>query len=185
MKETITVVKRSWFYRLIRAIAMLQLIWLGACMVDLVLHPIAPDVGALLASTRLITGFISVPVILLIAGLILRRTNGNIVGWLLLMMAETIGQGTLRPQAFGGYANDLRVMGFMWPAIWSIPIFFPDGRVFPRRIERLIQVLVIFLFCSLIADSLANPVHFNEFASTPKSAETVNRLYIPLLAPLQ
>ncbi len=171
----ITTIKRSWFYQLIRVLAILGLLTLGVIMVDLVLHPNAPDVGSGTVFVRLMNGFIAVPVIVLTGLLILHRAQGNLIGWLLMLLALIVGLGTVRAGILGGKEYLLNLLGFTWPAIWSIPIFFPDGRGYPRWVERLVQLLVVVLMCRLLLDSFSNPLRAHATFLTP---ETANPLYI-------
>ena len=58
------IVRRGWFYQLIRALAIIELLWFMAVVVDLLLHPFAVTLNGDPALLRLMNTFVTAPVIL-------------------------------------------------------------------------------------------------------------------------
>src|SRR5689334_12218868 len=80
-----TAVHRSWFYHFVRILALAETAFYVAVMIDLLLHPTAPDIGMNPIAIRYINALVETPIIYAIGILVLRRTRGNLIGWLLVL----------------------------------------------------------------------------------------------------
>lgn len=175
-------IRRSWFYHFVRILALAETAFYAAVMIDLLLHPNAPDIGMNPTAIRYINALVEAPLIYAIGLLILRRTKGNLIGWLLVVWAGAIGTGSMGIDAFGGYAPEINlVTSGVWPILWAIPIYFPDGEPYPRRLGWVTQSLVAGFIVLIILAEFGTPVLDS---MTPFRAGTPNRFYVPLLNPL-
>ena len=136
-------IHRSWFYHFVRILALAETALYAAVIIDLLLHPNVPDIGMNPIAIRYINALAEAPLIYAIGLLILRRARGNLIGWLLVVWAGAIGTGSMGVDAFGGYAPEINlVTSGVWPILWAIPIYFPDGEPYPRRLGWVTQGLV-------------------------------------------
>jgi hypothetical protein len=174
--------RRSWFYHFVRILALAESAFYAAVMIDMLLHPNVPDVGMNPIAIRYINALVEAPLIYAIGLLILRRTKGNLIGWLLVVWAGAIGTGSMGVDAFGGYAPEINlVTSGVWPILWAIPIHFPDGEPYPRRPGWVAQGVVAGFIVLIILAAFGTPLLDS---TTPLRAGTPNRFYVPLLNPL-
>ena len=173
----VTARARDWFYWVIAAYTGLQLLWAAAVAADFVLHPWAQGLNGGRPLARLLTALIVVPLTAAIAGLVLRRTAGNIVGLCLLLWSTSIMGTTLRPDSALVPYNALNTG---WLGLWLLPLFFPDGRPQPRRLAGLIRGL-----CALGVVWVPFGLLVSPNQSSGGRADLVNGLYVPALAGLQ
>jgi hypothetical protein len=167
-------IKRDWFYWFIAAFTAIQLGWGVIVMIDFILHPLAsaePRLGS--ALLRLISGLVLVPFQLGITLLVLRRAPHNVTGLFLLCWASLFMTWTLRA---GSPLEPYNAIALGWIGVWCLPLFFPDGRTFPKRFQSAIRILCVALILFVNAYSFTTP-DFNN-SSVP------NALFVPALEPL-
>ena len=168
--------RRDWFYWLLAVYAGLHLIWIGALLVDFVLHPWAPDTVYGSPAGRLLNMLLIAPVALTVVPLVLRRAPNNVVGLCLLLWVANFLGGTLRA---GSPLLPYNGLNTGWVGLWLLPLYFPDGRAQPARLASLVRGLSA-LAATL---SLTGPLLFPSQQSAGR-ADLVNQLYVPALAPL-
>ncbi len=177
-----TAVRRSWFYHFVRALALAETAFYAAVLIDLLLHPLGPDLAGHPAAIRLGEALLSAPAILVLGVLVLRRARGNLIGWLLVLWGAQVGAGAVRVEAFGGYAAELSQLSLvLWPVLWAIPLHFPDGEPHPRRLGWVAQGVIAATIVLFAFTSYSSPVFDT---SIPLRAGTPNRFYVPQLSPL-
>jgi len=130
--------------------------------VDILLNLQAP---ALDSSTdpvmRLLMGLLAAPLTLAIAVLCIRRAPGNLIGWMLVSFGYGISVQVMRNNLLPlglemVIANFL--IGVFWFAFLLIPLYFPDGQLYPLRANRWGNPLVSLLIISSVAIStISNP----------------------------
>jgi len=75
--------------------------------------------------------------------MVLRRNPGDITGFLLLLWATvTVGSFVQRNTTAGIIFTNLNVS---WISLWMLPVYFPDGRIFPPRLEKPIKLIQAFM----------------------------------------
>jgi len=164
---------RDWFYWVVAAYTGLQALWVGAVLVDFLLHPWAPDLGGNSPLFRLLTVLIIVPFTAGIALLVLRRTRGNIVGLCLLLWSTSSLGLNLRVDSPLVPYNALNTS---WIGLWLLPLFFPDGQPQPRRLAGLIRVV-----SAILVISGPVGVFFYPDQNSGGRADLANALYVPAL----
>jgi hypothetical protein len=170
---------RSWFYQFIRAIAVVELVYFAAALVDLALHPNAPTLAGDSATLRILDAVVEAPVIIGVGVLVVYRTRGNLIGWMLVLWGAIIGASSVRVDAFGGYAAEFSFFSSsLWPVLWAIPLHFPDGLPYPRRLGRVAQGIIAATIALLFLASLGSPTIDS---SVPMRAGTHNQFYLPIL----
>lgn len=163
--------KRDWFYWFMAGLTATQLPFFLMVLLDFVRHPLAPDYSSESVSYRLFTALVIAPVAVVIALLVIRRAPRNVTGLFLLLWATIMIGETLRQEALV-----LQSLSIGWVGLWFLPLFFPDGRAYPRRLEPHIRALCVALAFSVVLWSLASP--------TVTTFELPNPLFIPALAGL-
>ena len=130
--------------------------------VDILLHLSAPNLDPTFTpGMRFLLGLVVAPLILVIAGLCIRRAPGNLIGWSLVMFAygasvQVMRAGLLPPGTEILIANF--VIGAFWFAFLLIPLYYPDGQLYPARANRWGNSLVsVIFFSSLVISNLCNP----------------------------
>jgi hypothetical protein len=165
---------RDWFYWALAAYTGLQVLWEAATAVDFVLHPWAPGVlDETSPLMRLLTALVVAPLTAAIALLVLRRSRGNVVGLCLLLWSTSLMAGTLRLDSPLLPHNALNTG---WKGLWLLPLFFPDGQPYPRRLRGLIRGLSA-AFALETLGLLAYPDQ-----NSGGRADLANGLYVPALA---
>ena len=167
----------GWFFALMVGFTALELAWLGFLVFDFVTHPLAPEYLFGSATYRLFLGMVLVPATLIVAGLVLRRTPGNVTGLFLLLESVLIMGATLRVGSPLMPYNGVLNTG--WSGLWLLPLYVPDGLPQPRRFGRLIQVLS---GASLISSASEG---FFKLTLHSNGSEIANPLFIQALGPLQ
>jgi hypothetical protein len=165
---------RDWFWWVLASYTGLQVLWAGAGAVDFVLHPWAPGVlDETSPLMRLLTALVVAPLTAAIALLVLRRSRGNVVGLCLLLWSTSLMGGTLRLDSPLLPYNGLNTG---WKGLWLLPLFFPDGQPYPRRLRGLIRGLSA-AFTLETLGLLAYPDQ-----NSGGRADLANGLYVPALA---
>jgi hypothetical protein len=130
--------------------------------VDILLNPtaasITPDTDLVF---RLLLGVFASLLTFAIAILCIRRAPGNLIGWLLIMFVYGDSIQVMRlgffPLDWTIIIGNMMVGGF-WFAFLFIPFYFPDGRLFPPRMNSWGNYLFSFcLFFSMAVTTLCNP----------------------------
>ena len=129
----------DWFFVLIAGFTALELAWFGWLVFDFVTHPWAPDVTFGSPAYRLFLALVLVPLTLVVAVLVLRRTPRNVTGLCLLLQAVLIMGFTLRAGSPQWPHNN--VLNTSWMGLWLLALYFPDGLPQPRRFGRWVRVL--------------------------------------------
>ena len=79
------------------------------------------------------------PLTFVIAGLCIRRAPDNLIGWMLVSFAYGISVQVMRAGLLPlGMAVVIAnfVIGIFWFAFLLIPLYFPDGQLYPARANR-------------------------------------------------
>jgi hypothetical protein len=127
-----------WFFRFFVVYAIVMLVLLGLLYVDFFAHLAAPDPIIGSVAYRLFVGLALVPAGLIIAVLVLRRTHQNVTGLLLLIYATTVMVRTLRIDSPLQVLSNAFSTGYI--GFFLLPLYFPDGTVYPLRFQRLIRM---------------------------------------------
>jgi hypothetical protein len=123
---------------------------------DVLLHPLSPPLNGTIAF-RLVSGLIIAPLTLVIAFLCLRRVPNNLIGWLLIGFSYGASSQALRqdllPLAPTILVSNLFVTIF-WISYVLIPLYFPNGQLYPPRLNRwgnpILTILLLLLFFGTI-----------------------------------
>jgi serine phosphatase RsbU (regulator of sigma subunit) len=167
--------KRDWFYWVMAVFTATQLGLSALILGDTLLHPLAAGYYQP-PLFRLFTVLVLAPVMVLLAVFVIRRTPGNVVGlFLLLTVATLIGTTGRRDPTILQIQN----LAFGWVGLFFLPLFFPDGRAYPRRFEPIIRTLCIGWLISLAAGTISSPSFATDFGEPAP-----NPLYLPALARL-
>ncbi len=164
-------VRRDWFYGFIVLLIAIHIPVDALLVWDFVTHPLTPDFQHGSIAFRLVVMLIMVPVVIVVAVLVNRRAPGNVTGLFLLLWITGALELTARPEI-----QILHEVAIDWVGIWFLPLFFPDGRAFPRRFERSIRFLCVGLVLSVVLFSISSPYSF--------SIQLANPLYIPAFSSL-
>ncbi len=165
----------KWFYRFLTVMAIPSLLYYVALVIDLFIEP-TKAIGTVHQPLifTIVHGLIVAPCTLVIGLLIIKRSQGNIVGLFLLIVGMEIGNivlgnrnGILYPIAFGLFNQ----IGFR--ALLIVSFYFPTGRVYPQRFEQWISVTFVFSVLTGIVSILGQP-----------TLNGPNALFIPALVPL-
>jgi len=129
--------------------------------VDILLHLSAPSLDPTFDPVmRFLLGLVVAPLTLVIAGLCIRRAPTNLIGWMLVMFgygaSVQVMRGGLLPLRTEIFVANF-VIGAFWSAFLLIPLYFPDGQLYPARSNRWGNPLVsILLFSSFVIANLCN-----------------------------
>jgi hypothetical protein len=146
----------TFFYRAFQIFAYVGALPFIINTLDVLLNPTATPLDGTMAS-RLVTGLIIAPVSLVIGILCTRRAPDNLIGWMLI----TFGYGAsslvmrldLLPLTPTLMIANLFVT-FFWISYLLIPLYFPNGRLYPPRLNRwgnlLLNVLIALMFLAPI-----------------------------------
>lgn len=163
----------AWFFRLVAVYTAASLGWLGLLAFDFARQPWAPDPAFHSVALRWLIAVGVVPAGLALAGLILRRSPGNINGLALLLWTVVVMGGTLRADSpLVPYSLALSP-GAAGP--WLLGLYFPDGRAFPERWGRSLRGLSV---------ALIGLISLGAVCQAQVGAGQSNPLFIPLLQPL-
>src|SRR5262249_48000027 len=168
------------------ALLVLSLIYYAVLMLDLMLHPLVPDLDGTIAD-RFLEALTGTGVIV-IGAFIMRRVPGNRIGPLLILYGVGVaGYSTredLGSSLFTFIAHlfwALYYCGVALPALFVLLLSFPTGRIYPRWAVRWVTLYVILAVTGSILSIMSqNPVgaSFNSLVSLP-----VNPFFVPALAP--
>ncbi len=141
-----------FLYHMFRVIAFVGAIPFLVNTIDIVLHPTAMPMGGT-GSYRLVSGLVLAPLTLVIAVLCVRRTPKNLIGWMLVAFAYGTSSVAMRrdilplaPTIF--IANAF--IGIFWFSYLLIPLYFPDGYLYPPRINRWGNRIVALMVVAMI-----------------------------------
>jgi hypothetical protein len=144
----------SLFLYLFRIFAILGAVPFLINTVDILLHlnspSLDPDFDSVL---RFVMGLAVAPLTLVIAALCIRRAPSNLIGWMLVMFAYGASVHVMRydllPLGAGILISNF-VIGAFWIAFLLIPLYFPDGRLYPARANRWGNPILSFIFVFVI-----------------------------------
>ncbi len=160
--KTIQPYRPLLFLTFFRLFAVLGAVPFMVNTVDILLHLSAPSLDPSFDPVkRLLMGLVAAPLTLAIAVLCIRRAPHNLIGWMLVSFAYGISVQVMRADLLPlelavVIAN--RFIGVFWFAFLLIPLYFPDGRLYPARANRWGNLLVSFvIFSSLIIANISNP----------------------------
>ena len=166
-----------WVHLVLLIPALIAFIYL---LVDLALHlRLAETDTAGNVLMRGIAGLVIAPLTVGVGLLCIRRSPGNIVGAILALW----GCGTA--MILNPHSNDwppaLQIFntayaGVIWPACFFLFWYFPDGRVYPPRLQKGMDWLVLITYGAGLLIGLTSPM-------TSRQTD-VNPLYMPILASL-
>ncbi len=139
--------KRDWFYWFMAVFTATQLPLCALILLDFILHPLVPDYINQSTLFRWFSMLVIVPLVVFIAILVIRRAPGNVTGLFLLLWVMIIIGTTARRDTGVQLVGSL---GIGWVGIWFLPLYFPDGRAYPRRFEPYIRVLCVALLLSVV-----------------------------------
>ena len=166
-----------WFFRFFAVYAVYTLVMLGVLYVDFFGHLWAPDTSWNSIAYRLFLGLVLVPAGIAISLLVLRRTHRNVTGLFLLINAVSVMTTSLRVdsplQVLTNWTNAAGV------GIWLLPLYFPDGTVYPQRFRKWIRLHSVFT-----AIFFAGAVFFNPTVEIQLGGGQVFQATNPLLVPL-
>jgi hypothetical protein len=145
-----------FLYRAFQVFAYLGAIPFVINTVDVLLNPTATPLDGTVAS-RLVTGLLIAPLTLVIGILCVRRAPDNLIGWMLITFGHGASSQAMRqdllPLAPTLMIANLFIM-FFWSSYLLIPLYFPNGRLYPSRLNRwgnpLLSVLFALLFVAII-----------------------------------
>jgi hypothetical protein len=170
----------------LRALLVLSLVYYAVLMLDLVLHPLVPDLDGTVAD-RFLEALTGTGVIV-IGVFIMRRVPGNRIGPLLILYGVGVAGYSTREELgsslFTFIAHlfwALYYCGVALPALFVLLLSFPTGRIYPRWAVRWVTLYVILaVIGSILLIMSQNPVgaSFNSLVSLP-----VNPFFIPAFAP--
>jgi hypothetical protein len=160
--------KRDWFYWFIAGIVVSQVPFTALMIWDFILHPLAPYFSSESSLFRIFATAVMGPVMLFIAQLVIRRAPYNVTGLALLLWAMSVITTSGREETLA-----LQGLSISWIGIWLLPIFFPNGRVFPPRLEPYIRVVYFIFILNAIPMTLSLRQFPDYLASVP------NPLFVP------
>lgn len=138
----------TFFYRMFQAFAYVGVIPFAVNTIDILLNPTASPLDGTIAS-RLLTGLVIAPVTLSIAVLCMRRAPDNLIGWVLITFGYGASSQAMRqdllPLAPTLMIANLFIILF-WYSYLLIPLYFPNGRLYPPRLNRWGNPLLSVLF---------------------------------------
>ncbi len=157
--------KRDWFYWFIAILTATQLPLSALFLLDFVLHPLESDYHLQSNFVRWFSTLVVVPVLVFIALLVIRRAPRNLTGLCLLLWVTIVISTTARQNT---NLQILQNLSFGWVGMWVLPLYFPDGRAFPRRFESYTRLLCVGLVLSLVVWGFSAPqVSINEASQLP------------------
>lgn len=141
----------TFLYRIFQLLAYLGALPFVVNTVDILLHPTALPLDGTLTS-RLVAGLLIAPVTLIIAILCVRRAPDNLIGWMLVTFAYGTSSLNMRGDILP-LTPTLLIANFFITIFWFsyllIPLYFPNGRLYPPRLNRWGNPLVAVIFCLL------------------------------------
>lgn len=105
---------------------------------DILLHPLSPPLDGTVAF-RLVSGLLIAPLTLAIALLCVRRVPDNLIGWLLIAFSYGASSQVLRQDLLPLVPTVLIANLFIsifWISYLLIPLYFPNGQLYPLRLNR-------------------------------------------------
>jgi hypothetical protein len=129
---------------------------------DLILHPLAPTLTAEIDLVyRFLMGLLVAPLTLVIAGLCIRRAPANLIGWMLVTFSYGVSVQVMRadllPLVWEITLANLFI-GLFWFSFLLIPLYFPDGQLYPARANHWgNRFITFYLFFSILVSSLFAP----------------------------
>ena len=169
----------TWFYWFFAGYAALMMIPFGYLVFDFITHPLAPEAAYGSVAYRLLTALVIVPVCLIGSVLVLRRARGNVIGLFLLSLAAYSMVATVRLDAPVSKEN----FNFMGPALWLLPLFFPDGQPSPKRFGNWVRLLAIIYTTVILLGTVASPTYV--YVLVQQQRQIANPVFIPGLLPLK
>jgi hypothetical protein len=183
--------KRSFAFRFYRAVGLIGFIPFIIFTVDTLLTPMVPHPIYNNVPVRLAQSLIFAPTAVVLGFLCVRRARENIIGWLLIVLGYGLYGDSLRAD-FGGVT--FRAMfgaiaiAYFWFTNLLILCYFPDGRIYPPRFERIGGLFAAFM-CLLPLMSIITQPGFGLALSSEITTElgtgrieTINPFHIPALA---
>lgn len=140
-----------FFFRLFAVVGVVPFLF---NTVDILMHINAPtmtqDANPLM---RVLMGLVAAPLTFAIAVLCIRRAPDNLIGWSLVSFAygnsvQMMRAGLLPLTLQLFLINEL--IGLFWFAYVLIPLYFPNGRLYPPRTNRWGNLLVSFITLSTL-----------------------------------
>jgi hypothetical protein len=141
---------------------------------DIVLNPTSPPFDGGMAY-RLVSGLLLAPISLVVGILCVRRVPGNLIGWMLITFSYGISALAMRVDILPITPILLIAnlfVTFFWMSYLLIPLYFPNGQLFPPRMSRwgnrvLAIVMSVLFFSPLV------------FSPTISSGSGDNELSVP------
>jgi hypothetical protein len=146
----------------LRVLLALSLIYYAALVLDVVLHPLAPDSGyAPSAAVRLLITLAGTGVIV-VGAFIMRRVPGNLVGPLLMVYGVgVVGWSTRVDWGSPLLTSSMHLLlnfyftGVALPALIVLLFCFPTGQIYPRWVARWVVLYVMLLVIGSILEVMA------------------------------
>ena len=171
---------------LLRALLVLSLLYYAVLMLDLVLHPLAPNIDETLADRFLeaITG----TGVIIVGAFIMRRVPGNRIGPLLILYGVGVAGYATRKDLGSSQLTSIAHLfwefyygGVALPALIVLLLSFPTGRIYPRWAARWITPYILLM---LIGGTLLLMSQSPGGVTSPSGLSLlVNPLLVPALAP--
>ncbi|MBX3061430.1 MAG: hypothetical protein KF726_00540 [Anaerolineae bacterium] len=180
MNNTRTSAGTTLLYRFLLILVLCCLSYVAVVIADLILHPNAPEVFFNSVLFRITSGLIIAPITIGVGLLIIRRTDRNVVGPLLILWGAGIATWSLRQDIDVATFAVLNTLfgSLAWNRIMLLGLYFPTGRFVPQRGNNLIALLTLLnLVCTVLTIPASETLLINR-------VNVPNPVFIPLLSVL-
>lgn len=129
--------------------------------VDILLHLPSPSLDPSFDPVkRFLMGLVAAPLTLVIAWMCIRRAPRNLIGWMLVLfgygMSVQVMRAGLLPQGLAITIANFMI-GAFWFAFLLVPLYFPDGQLYPARANRWGNPLIsLMMFSTMLISTISN-----------------------------
>ncbi|MBW4436324.1 MAG: hypothetical protein KME04_04280 [Pleurocapsa minor GSE-CHR-MK-17-07R] len=173
----------AWFRRLLWGLVCYNIVVCLITLIDFIQHPTAFSPYNAFNGSPIYRWFVVLlagPATMLIGGLILRRTKGNVIGLLMIIWGGGLfGFGMSVEIDPLWYSLSSLMIGVTWAALILMPLLFPNGKSFPAW-------LMPILFANMLTPSVLGVITvFSAFEVPNLAGVPLNPLYIAGLAEIR
>lgn len=171
----------AFFRALLWALIVYDFLVIAIALVDWFRHPLAPSPYAAFGGSpafRAFALFIGTPLISTLAALIVRRQRTNIAGLLLLVWGTSFASWAISVEIEPALYQLVSLpIGPWWMALIMTPIYFPDGKAFPRWLSPI-------MLATMVVALLAGAAAIMAPATTEAIGEAANPFFVPAAQPV-